>query len=128
LPKENLEKDAFMYFHHYIWLNSYYFIADDNFLYIDQNTNALLAKYGNKENRYYLLLVEYVDPEKANSVLSVFKEKFLDPDSEETVVLIEDGKWLGGSVKDKYLICVFNANSKFEAEKLISNTKDNIQP
>lgn len=128
LPQENLEKDAFMYFHHYIWLNSYYYIADDNFLGIDESTNALLAKYGDNINRYYLLIVEYADPGKANAAYSDFKEKFLDPQTGSTSVQIEDEKWLGGNTNGKYLICVFNATSQTEVDDLISKTISKTQP
>jgi len=128
LPLENLEKDAYMYFHHYIWLNSYYFIADDNFLGIDEFTNAILAKYGDKNNRYYLLVIEYVDPGKAKAAYSDFKEKFLDSHEDDTTVQIEDGKWLGGNTISKYLICVFNASSKTEVDDLIIETSNKTQP
>lgn len=128
LPEENLEKDAFMYFHHYIWLNSYYFIADNNFLGIDESTNALLAKYGDNINRYYLLVVEYADAGKAKAAYSDFKEKFLDPQTESSSVQIEDEKWLGGTTSNKYLICVFNASSQKEVDDLISKTISKTQP
>jgi len=128
LPQENLEKDAFMYFHHYIWLNSYYYIADDNFLGIDESTNALLAKYGDNINRYYLLIVGYNDTEKAKAAYSDFREKFLDPQTGSASVQIEDEKWLGGTTNGKYLICVFNAVSKTEVDDLIKKTISKTQP
>lgn len=128
LPTENLEKDAYMYFHHYIWLNSYYFIADDNFLGIDEFTNAILAKYGNADNRHYLLVIEYVDSGKAKAAYSDFKQKYLYSPTDVNALQIEDGKWLGGNIKGKHIICVFNASSKTEVDDLIRKISTNIQP
>lgn len=128
LPKENLEKDAFVYFHHYIWLNSYYFIANDNFLNIDKHTNAILAKYGNKGSRDYLLVIEYINFGGASTALAAFKENMLNPQTEETVLQIEDGSWLGGIAKGNYLICAFNASSKSDIDNLLEKTSNNTQP
>jgi len=128
LPQENIEKDGYLYFHHYIWLNSYYFIADENIFNINEYTDAILAKYGEKESRYYLLVIDYPDPGKANSAFAEFKDKFLDQQSEETTLQIEDGKWLGGNAPGNNLICVFNASTKMEVEELIEKTKSKTQP
>jgi hypothetical protein len=46
LPQKSLVPESIRYFHHYIWLNSYYYVADQNILHIDEKTDALLAKYG----------------------------------------------------------------------------------
>ncbi len=127
LPLENLKEDGCIYFHHYIWLNSYYFIANDNLFGIDDHTNAILAKYGSKDNRHYLLVIEYENEEKPGSAFSVFKTQFLNPQSDETAVQIEDGSWLGGTTYGKYLICIFNAPSKTEIDNLIDKITENIQ-
>jgi hypothetical protein len=128
LPEEDLEKDGFTFFHHYIWLNSYYYIADDNFLGIDDNTNAIIARYGKRSMRYYLLIIEYADAGKSRSAFSGFRSTFLDPRPEETIVQIEDGTWLGGISHGNYLICVFNAPSKADAGNLIDKTINKTQP
>ncbi len=127
LPEENLAKDAYVYFHHYIWLNSYYYIADDNFLGIDKHSAAILAKYGEKESRYYLLIIKYADAEKASSAYAEYKSKFLNPQTAETAIQIEDESWLGGTVKDNYIVCVFNASTKPEIENLIRKAVNKIQ-
>ncbi len=127
LPEDNLEKDGFVYFHHYIWLNSYYYIANDNFLDIDEFTNAVLAKYGEKDNRSYLLIIEYPDSERVQDAYTGFATRFLVQNEEKSVTQIEDGTWLGGTKKENYFIAVFNASSKTEVDSLLKATQNNIQ-
>lgn len=127
LPEENLTEDGCIYFHHYIWMNSYYYIANDNLFGIDEHTNAILAKYGSKENHHYLLCIEYANEERSHSAFSVFKTQFLNQQSDETAMQIEDGSWLGGTTCGKYLICIFNAPSKTEIDNMIGKITENIQ-
>lgn len=122
LPQEGLQPDGYLYFHHYIWLNAQYYIADDNFLNIDNSVFAVLGKYYSKENRAYLLLVKYPEKSIADEAHTAFKDKFL-YDSQEIVIEVEDGTWLGGEVHNKLLICVFNAKSREDATTLIEQTK-----
>lgn len=118
LPLEGLQQDAYIFFHHYIWLNSHYYIADDNFLAIDENTQAVLAGYGDKENRVHLLLINYPDALKAEQAHQNFIERFLDNPGDR-IAKIEDGSWLGTTINDRLLICVFNAKSAEETESYL---------
>ena len=72
LPPNGLDGSSILYFHHYIWVNSFYFIADENLLLIDDNTDAVLAKYGPPDNRIYLLIIQYNDNETAGKAYSNF--------------------------------------------------------
>jgi len=45
LPREGLVEESVRYFRHYIWLNSHYYVADENILHIEDTTHAVLAKY-----------------------------------------------------------------------------------
>lgn len=121
LPQEELQSDGFLYFYHYIWLNSYYYIADDNFLNVDATSPAVLAKYNDKENRIYMLLIQYPDKSIAGKALHAFKQKFI-IDANETFAQIEDGTWLGGELEDNLLICIFSAKTQTEATNLLTRT------
>jgi len=130
LPEQDLQPDGYLYFHHYIWLNSYYYIADDNFLNIDKNTPALLAKYQEQDNRVYLLLIEYPENKSAEEAHRAFREKFM-PGSTEDFIKLEDNTWLGENFSDQLLICIFNAQTKLEAETLLKeviNQQQMIKP
>jgi hypothetical protein len=118
LPKEDVQTDGFIYFHHYIWLNSYYYIADDNFFLIDNTTQAVLANYGNKEHKIHLLLILYPDQFKANQAYHSFCERFIE-DPGKSMTRIEDGSWVGSKIDDNLLICVFNADSESQAQSYL---------
>ncbi len=126
LPKEGLEPDGFLYFHHYIWLNSYYYISNDNILHIEPDTDAVLAKYGNKIHRYFLLIIKYPDSDSAMLAQNSFTEHFIDPDNTSYCQKIEDGSWLGITTKEEYLIGVFNAGSEESVLDLINSAEKNI--
>ncbi len=111
LPKKFLIEESVMYFHHHIWQNSYYFIAQDNILKIDETTKAVLAKYGNTDERFFILLIEYMNNKNALSAYSNFAELFFN-DEKKNILQIEDGKWIGCETKNNYLICILNSLTK----------------
>ena len=57
LPEDNLRNESICYFRHHIWLNTHFFISDDNIFHIDSETEAILAKYGKADREGLLLLV-----------------------------------------------------------------------
>jgi hypothetical protein len=119
LPKEGLSPGGYLYFHHYIWLNAYLFIADYNIADIDDQTDAILAKYGDPDERCYLLLVQYPDSAAAAAAAGKLKSKFapeLSPDN--PVVQLEDNTWFTLGVKDDRLSALFNGNSREQVETI----------
>ncbi|MCK5423010.1 MAG: hypothetical protein KAJ08_12640 [Deltaproteobacteria bacterium] len=119
LPQQSLVKESIRYFRHYVWLNSYYFVADQNILHINEKTKALLAKYGEKKKRYLLLLVKYSSDKDAKHAYDDFAKYYLPELSQETVVKIEDGTWTACRLEKNLLIIVFNAPVKDKALHLI---------
>jgi len=79
-PPENLDKSKIRYFHSYIILNYHFFVADDNILYLDQETDAALGLYEQNGKRSYLLLVRYLNDEKANEAYDNFLDVYM-PDA-----------------------------------------------
>jgi hypothetical protein len=119
LPAEGLTPGGFVYFHHYIWLNAYFFIADYNIVNITDSTDAILAKYGPPEARCYLLLVEYPAASDAAAAALRLREGFapeLRPD--DPFVLLEDGTWFTLRQEGKRLVAVFNGNTRQQVEAL----------
>jgi hypothetical protein len=119
-------KESIRYFHHHIWLNSYYFIADENILRIDENTDALLAKYGESDNWYLLLLVRYPTEDKGTRAYHDFMTGYLPELAEEQALQIEDGTWTGAQLHRNYLIIVFQAPTKDKALRLLEEVQQNI--
>ena len=101
-----------MYFHHYIWLNSYYFIASENILEVDDNTPAVLAKYGTPEERLYLLVIQYPDSAKAQQAYAAFGRHFFPEGLTDNCIQLEDNTWLAAGLFDQTLVGIFNAKDQ----------------
>lgn len=126
LPAEDLVPDGFICFNHYIWLNSYYFLSNENILNIDEKCSAVISKYNIEQRRQYLLLINYYDIEKANTAFSSFRSHFLDNKAGGEIIKIEDGSWITGKQVGTFLIGIFNSHSKLSAEELLLKTEMNL--
>jgi hypothetical protein len=126
LPEQSLVRESIRYFHHYIWLNSYFYLADRNILHINKKTDAILAKYGEQKKRYILLLVKYNQNKDAKTAYNDFINYYLPDLSRERVVQIEDGTWTACQLAENLLIVVFNAPIKEKAVHLIETVQKNF--
>ena len=111
LPQANLIPESIRYFHHYIWLNSHFFVANKNILLIDDETQAVLAKYRTDDKPLHLLVALYPDATKAKEAGQSFLRNYL-PDASEGVSRLPDGRWTACLVEGKRLSIVFNAPSQ----------------
>jgi hypothetical protein len=111
LPQPNLIPESVRYFHHYIWLNSHFFIANENILLIDDETQAVLAKYKTDGKPLHLLIALYADGTKAKEAEQSFLRNYL-PDASEGMSRLPDGRWTGCRVEGNRLSVVFNAPSR----------------
>lgn len=119
LPAEDLVRESIRYFNHYIWLNSHYFISNDNILHIDRHTEAVLAQYKKGFGKYFMLLVEYPELEKAQKAYSDFRKYYL-KGSTSGIENIQDNRWAGCQIQSKQLWLVFNAGSKKEIDDIFA--------
>ena len=111
LPQANLIPESVRYFHHYIWLNSHFFISNENILGIDDQTQAVLAKYREGEATFHLLIALYPDGSKAGRARESFLGNYM-PGAREGMAETAVGKWTGCRLQGKVLSIVFNAPSK----------------
>ena len=127
LPKEELLPAGFLYFHHYIWLNAFYFIADHNFIDINEETDAILAKYGEADVRSYLLLIEYPNEDKAVEAYKQMKDKYApECTPADQFVRLEDETWFTVWTKGNKLGAIFNGISREKTEELYKSTINNM--
>lgn len=94
LPQENLQPETVRYFHHYIWLNSFSFVSNENVLNIGADTPATLAKYRTPSSSLFLLLVQYPDAARAEAAARQFNEKILGG-AKDGMRQTEGGRWSG---------------------------------
>jgi hypothetical protein len=123
LPKKDLLPAGFLYFHHYVWLNAYLFIADYNLLNITDETDFVLAKYGNADKeRCFLLAGDYPDAAETEKAFQQIKEKFApQTDAPRPVVKMEDDTWFSTWTAGKRLFAVFDAKSKLQIENIYNS-------
>jgi hypothetical protein len=120
LPTEQLEEASIRYFHHHVWQNSYYFITEENIFHIDEDTDALLARY---TDLGIMLLIEYPDQEDAEKALQDFYQSFLPESPEGKITQIEDGSWTAAQVSNGLLAAVFNAQSETDVKTILDAVK-----
>ncbi len=123
LPEENLVPGSIRYFYHYIWLNSHYFISDQDILNINPETQAVLAKYKEGGAKFFVLLVTYPGKEKANTAYKSFLNHFL-PDAQEGVKQLEDGRWTGSTLEDRLIAVVLDAPNRKTVDGFLKKIKN----
>lgn len=119
IPEENLVPESVFYFHHYVWVNALFYIASENILNIDDNTDAVLARYTENQSAHYLLIIEYDTAEKAGEAYRSFIENYVPELGDRSAIKLEDGKWTGCRQWDNVLVCVFDAAEKEQVESLL---------
>ena len=125
-PPENLDRTKMRYFHSYIILNYHFFMADENILYLDQETDAALGLYEHNGERSYLLLVRYTGKEKAKAAMDNFLKVYM-PDADETaMVKTEDSKWTAARLNGDYLSVIFNALSDSQAKEFLDGVENRL--
>ena len=90
---------------------SHFFVANQNILLIDDETQAVLAKYRTDDKPLHLLVALYPDAAKAKEAGQSFLRNYL-PDASEGVSRLPDGRWTACLVEGKRLSIVFNAPSQ----------------
>ena len=118
LPEKDLAVAGYTYFHHYIWINSYYFIADFNILNIDAQTDAVIAKYGAPEQRSYLLMIEYPDDTSAQKAYGQMKARYAPETETNAIVRLENNTWFALWIKGNRVGSIFNGTSHESTEQL----------
>jgi len=108
LPAENLVPESVHYFHHYIWLNSFYFVSNENVLNVGDDTPAALAKYRQAGSTFFLLLVRYPDAARAEAAAGQFRQKVLGG-AAEGMRPLKEGRWTGLQWRGDLVSAVFNA-------------------
>jgi hypothetical protein len=115
LPKKGLDANSMIYFTHHHWLNSHYFISNENILHIGKETPAVLAAYkgetGKRGEKFFVLLVSYPDKAKSEAAYQSFIEQYL-PDGEGGIKQLEDGRWTGSKLEGTYILVILDAPSR----------------
>jgi hypothetical protein len=123
LPAKGLIPESIRYVHHHIWLNSHYFISNDNLLLIDPKTEALLAAYRSAGEKYFLILIKYPDTQRAQAAEASFLKQYLTGAS-SGIKQLKSGRFSGIKRSGTCLAVVLDAaDKKTVVEALAQTTK-----
>ena len=111
------------YFYHYIWLNSYYFISNQDILNIDQNTQATLAKYNAAGEKFFVLLVIYPGKEKADAAFKSFLANYL-TGAKSNIKQLKNTRWTGCRLENNLIAVVLDAPSREIVESFLAKIKN----
>jgi len=123
LPDENRIEGRIHYFFNHLILNFHYFVADENILFLDENTQGALAFYRWADSTYPLLLILYPDVAKTSEAHDNFIQTYMPDAGASDLIQTENGKWTAARVKKNLLIIVFDAPSREEAEKKLGEVR-----
>lgn len=127
LPNQELDSNGMMYFHHYIWLNAYHFISNENILFINDETDAVLAKYGTADSRSFLLVVKYKKSEDADKAYNNFVREYFTEEISSDVFQVDDNRWMALKTEHHFIIAVFNGMMEKQVRQLVQKTSENIR-
>lgn len=125
IPEQSLVSGSTFYFHHHAWQNKYRYISNDNIFNIDDTVHAMLNQYGDRQDRYYLLIIEYPDIQSARKAYRKATSRILPYLRRHRAAVNEKGEWMGCEVKDKLLMFVIDAPSREQVSHLLDRTAEN---
>ncbi len=123
LPPDGLDTNSIRYFHLYTSLNYHYYVADDNILELDRDTEAVLATY--KPGGHYLLYIMYPNADRAAQAYRNFLISYIPDASDSGTSQTENSKWVTAMIERNYVIVVFDAEDEEAAIQLMSNVIGN---
>ena len=128
LPEEGLSERSIRYFHLHQSLNYHYFVSHQNILRLGEKTSAVLASYllPQTTDKTFLLLIQYPTKKLAGEALQSFGKAYMPDASTSKTVKTENGRWAAAQSHREYVIVVFDAPNKENAEELIQATKKKL--
>jgi hypothetical protein len=101
------------YFHDQISLDVQYYLASDNILGLSRQTEAVLARYQQGEDKLRLLVVRYPKAAEAAAAFSEFQRAWFPETglrrSGRRVEALEDGRYVGAQRTGAWLLLVFES-------------------
>ena len=92
---------------------------------INDTTDAVLAKYSNKDETLLLLLIKYPTQADAESAQDSFIDSYL-PVLSDNRIAQKDNQWIGYQMYDNILAIVFNGKHKESIENIMKKIKQKL--
>ena len=123
IPQENLIKNSVRFFHAHTILNRQYYLASENILNLDRQTDCVFAPYQIGENKSYLLIVRYQHRSQAETGYISFLANYLPEALGAGFAKLENGKYTMVKTASQFLMIVFEAPEMKWGSELLSNVK-----
>ena len=124
LPDNNLVRESVRFFHHPVWLNTYCPIDDQNLLQIDDRTEAVLARYGEKGKRMVLLILAYSNRSRAANAFGAFWKEMAPRADARGCTLTKDKTWMACQLRETEIVAAFKAPSCEAALRLLAKVPE----
>jgi hypothetical protein len=125
LPEPGLNVRQTAFFHSDVILNNRYFIASENVLHLDGETDCVLAEYGAGGEDGKLLLVQYGNEMLAREAFTEFTAAYMPEAGEDHRIQGENGLWTMAERMGGMIAIVFEAPSEDRAMQLLSQVEAN---
>jgi len=119
LPASGLIPETVRFFHHHSWLNTRYYVSDENLLHLDPKTDAALGRYTNAVDKHFLLLIKYPNEGKAKEAHSSFLGNYL-AGSVDGLGQQEGNRWAGLKRSANLIVVVLDAASESIAREALA--------
>jgi hypothetical protein len=126
LPANGLLQASIRYFRHSAWQNTYVFLAAENILNIGPESEAILAKYDQGEQRPVVLLVLYADGMAAGRAFANLARVFHLPASGGVAVRLDDKKYFAAGMENAVLAAVWHGGGAAQAQALLASVRTAI--
>jgi len=119
LPQKELITDRISYFHSNINLNNRFFLASENILHLEKDTDCVFAEYGwDSPETVKLLIVRYPDETRAEAAYTSFLQAYMPEAEESGLAQMEDKQWTLAVVHENVVSIVFDASDRDAALRL----------
>jgi len=116
LPEAGRDERTVHFFHTHFILNYHYFVAAENILRLEMDTDAALATYA---GRARLLVVRYPDEGRAAEAQRTFTSAYMPDAARPGHVRTENGAWTAVRQSARFLAVVFDAATEAAADELL---------
>jgi hypothetical protein len=133
LPEQGLLSAQVHYFHTYDSFGRYHYLAEENILQLDRQTEGLLASYRSETGgaagsaRHVVLLVRYPSEEHAGRALEGLRERFHADAAAKGIGQTQSGEWFGVRSVDRLLIGVFDAPAQKTVEQSLQGVLRRVE-
>jgi hypothetical protein len=124
--RSGLVEKSVRYLHSHILLNQRFFIANQNILNLSPKTEAVLGQYSHGQQKVHLLVIRYAEENEATAALQKFKKAYMPEAGQKGAIQTEDKKWSAVEMRKGFILIVFGAGSKADAEKYIRAAGEKI--